>query len=188
MNKIAIIVGSTRPGRVGDEVAQWVLEKASARSNDYYEIVDIQDFNLPLYDEVNFPATQVYEHEHTRRWSEKIASFDAFIIVTPEYNHAPPAALKNAFDFLYAEWNNKAAGFVGYGALGAVRAIAQLRQVMAQLEIADVGTAVTFIFNVDFIDYPTFKPADFHEEELDEMLAKLLAWSTALKELRNKPV
>ena len=72
--------------------------------------------------------------------------------------------------------------------MGAVRAIAQLRQVMAQLEIADVGTAVTFIFNVDFIDYPTFKPADFHEEELDEMLAKLLAWSTALKELRNKPV
>ena len=102
MLRIAIIVGSTRPGRKADTVAKWVHQIASKRSDAQYEVVDIQDFNLPLLDEPMPPAMRQYTKEHTKRWSEKIASFDGYVFVTPEYNHATSAGLKNAIDFLIA--------------------------------------------------------------------------------------
>jgi NAD(P)H-dependent FMN reductase len=126
MNNIAIILGSTRPNRNGEAVAKWVFDLASKRTDASYELVDVKEFNLPLLDEP-IPASQgKYSKEHTKRWAEKIASFDAFIFVTPEYNHSIPGALKNAIDFLYKEWNNKAAGFVSYGAVGGARAVEHL--------------------------------------------------------------
>lgn len=109
---VGIIIGSTRPGRIGLGVARWVHEVAQRRSDAHYELVDIADYNLPLLDEPEPPSTGNYRNEHTKRWSAKVASLDAFVFVTPEYNHGTSAALKNALDFLYAEWNNKAAAVV----------------------------------------------------------------------------
>ena len=91
-----------------------------------------------------------YEQPHTKRWAEKIASFDGFVFVTPEYNHATSGALKNAIDFLYAEWNNKAAGFVSYGAAGGARAVEHLRLVLGELQIADVTSQVALSLLTDF--------------------------------------
>ena len=141
--KIAIILGSTRPGRKGEAVARWVYEIAKKRIDAEFEFVDIKDFNLPLLDEPGIISQGQYTKEHTKTWSAKIDSFDAFIFVTAEYNHGIPGALKNAIDFLYREWNNKAAGFVSYGGTGGVRSVEHLRLVMAELQIADVRAQVT---------------------------------------------
>jgi NAD(P)H-dependent FMN reductase len=115
MLRIAITIGSTRPGRKGEAVAKWVYEIVQKRSDAEFELVDIKDFNLPLLDEPVSPIMGQYTHQHTKTWSAKIASFDAYVFVTPEHNHGTSGALKNAIDFLYHEWTNKAAGFVGYG-------------------------------------------------------------------------
>lgn len=114
MIRIAIIIGSTRPGRNGEAAAKWVYEISQKRSDAEFELVDIKDFNLPLLDEPVPPIMGQYTQQHTKVWSAKIASFDAYVFVTPEYNHGTSGALKNAIDFLYHEWVNKAAGFVGY--------------------------------------------------------------------------
>jgi NAD(P)H-dependent FMN reductase len=142
--RLAIIIGSTRPGRVGEAVARWVYELAQQRRDAEFELVDIEDFNLPLLDEPIPPSQGKYSKEHTKKWAAKIASFDGYVFVTPEYNHGICGALKNAIDFLFAEWNNKAAGFVGYGSAGGVRAVENLRLVMAEVQIATVraGNAV----------------------------------------------
>ena len=121
MIRIAVIIGSTRPGRNGEAVAKWVYEIARKRSDAEFELVDIKDFNLPLLDEPVPPSLGQYTKEHTRVWAAKIDSFDAYVFVTPEYNHGISGALKNAIDFLFKEWNNKAAGFVGYGGAMGVR-------------------------------------------------------------------
>src|SRR6195256_4000814 len=122
MIRIGIIIGSTRPGRKAEAVAKWVYEIAQMRSDAEFELVDIKDFNLPLLNEPMSPIMGEYTHQHTKDWSLKIASFEAYVFVTPEYNHGTSGALKNAIDFLYKEWNNKAAGFVGYGGAGGVGA------------------------------------------------------------------
>src|SRR6201981_647789 len=127
MLKIAIIIGSTRPGRNGEAVAKGVYEIAHKRSDAEFELVDIKDFNLPLLDEPVPAAMGNYSKPHTKAWAAKIDSFDGYVFVTPEYNHGMNGALKNAIDFLYREWNNKAAGFVGYGGAGAARAISPVR-------------------------------------------------------------
>src|SRR2546421_5708644 len=127
MLRIAIIIGSTRPGRNGEAVAHWVYEIVQKRRDAEFELVDIKDFNLPLLDEPVPPSLGQYTKEHTKAWAAKIDSFDAYVFVTPEYNHATSGALKNAIDYLYKEWNNKAAGFVGYGSALGARAVEHLR-------------------------------------------------------------
>jgi NAD(P)H-dependent FMN reductase len=186
MLRIAIILGSTRPGRLGAAVARWVYELAQRRGDADYEHVDLLDFNLPLLDEPVPPSRHQYSNPHTKVWAEKIAGFDGFVFVTPEYNHGMSGALKNAIDFLYAEWNNKAAGFVAYGSAGGVRAVEQLRQVMAELQVADVRSQVALSLYTDFEKFSVFKPAALHEKALATMLDQLLAWSGALKPLRAK--
>jgi NAD(P)H-dependent FMN reductase len=181
MIKIAIIIGSTRPGRNAEAVAHWVIEIAQKRSDAEFELVDIKDYNLPLLDEPVPASMQQYMHQHTKVWSEKIKSFDAFIFVTPEYNHATSGALKNAIDYLYAEWNNKAAGFVSYGSAGGVRAVEQLRLIMGELQVADVRAQVALSLFTDFENYSIFKPAPHHEAILNNMIDQVIAWGTALK-------
>jgi NAD(P)H-dependent FMN reductase len=187
MPNVAIIIGSTRPGRVGEQVARWVEGVATKRSDATFTLVDLEQANLPLLDEPRPPSTGHYSKAHTKAWAQKIAAFDGFVFVTPEYNHGVPGALKNAIDFLYAEWNNKAAGFVSYGSAGGVRAVEQLRLVMAELQIADVRAQVTFTLATDFEAYKTFKPADAaaKEKSLQTMLDQLVAWSRAMKALRT---
>ncbi len=159
---------------------------ATKRADAAFEIVDIKDFNLPLVDEPVPPSMGGYSQAHTKAWSAKIASFDAYVFVTPEYNHGPTGALKNAIDFLYGEWNNKAAGFVGYGSAGGARAVEQLRLVMGELQVADVRAQVMLSLFTDFEAFTTFKPAATHEKSVNAMFDQVIAWGTALKPLRDK--
>ena len=186
MIKIAIIIGSTRPGRKAEAVARWVQAIATKRGDAEFELVDIKDFDLPLLDEPMPPAAGKYSQPHTRAWAAKVASFDAYVFVTPEYNHGPSGALKNAIDYLYREWNNKAAGFVGYGSAGGTRAVEQLRQVMGELLVADVRAQVALSLFTDFENFSTFKPAPMHEKSVNVMLDQVVAWGTALKTLRKE--
>lgn len=185
MLRLAIILGSTRPGRIGESVARWVHELAGRRSDAEFELVDVAEFDLPLLDEPIPPSQGKYSKGHTQRWAAKIGSFDGYVFVTPEYNHGTSGALKNAIDFLYAEWNNKAAGFVGYGSAGGVRAVEQLRLVMAEVQVATVRNQVALSLFTDFEEYTKFKPAAYHEKSLEQMLDQLVAWSGALKTLRG---
>ena len=185
MLKVGIIVGSTRPGRKAEAVARWVDEIARKRTDADFEVVDIQDFNLPLLDEPVPPSMGQYSKPHTKAWAAKIDSFDAFVFVTPEYNHGTSGALKNAIDFLYNEWTDKAAGFIGYGyALGA-RAVESLRLVMASLQVATVRPQVGLSLAADFEQGARFKPTETHEKHLNILLDHVIAWSGALKVLRN---
>ena len=184
MVNIGIIVGSTRPGRKAEAVAKWVHGIASKRSDAKFEVVDIATFNLPLLDEPVPPSMGQYSKDHTKRWAAKIAQFDGFVFVTPEYNHATSGALKNAIDFLFAEWNNKAAGFVGYGSMGGARAIENLRLICGEIKIADVRQAVQLSLFTDFESFTTFKPAAMHEQAVNTMLGELVSWSAALKTVR----
>jgi len=185
MLKIGIIIGSTRPGRIGESVAQWAYDIAKQRGDAEFELVDIRDFNLPLLDESMPPSMGQYHQEHTKTWAAKIGRLDAFLFVTPEYNHGTSGALKNAIDFLYKEWNNKAAGFIGYGTAGGTRAVESLRLIMAELQVADVRAQVALSLYTDFEDMRVFKPASFHEQTLHTVIDQLIAWGGALKTLRG---
>ncbi|WP_170007222.1 NADPH-dependent FMN reductase [Bacillus fonticola] len=184
MTKIAIIIGSTRPGRNGEAVSRWVYDIANKRTDAEFEIVDIADFHLPLLDEPMPPSMGQYTNDHTKNWSAKINSFDGYVFVTPEYNHATSGALKNAIDYLYNEWNNKAAGFVGYGSAGGTRAVEGLRLIMAELQVADVRAQVGLSLFTDFEKFSVFKPADHQVDSVNAMLDQVIAWSGALKPLR----
>src|SRR5712692_9683751 len=184
MLKIGIITGSTRPNRQSPAVANWVLEIARKRSDAEYQLVDIKDFELPLLDEPLPPSVGKYQQPHTKRWAAKIASLDAFVFVSPEYNHGIPAALKNAIDFLFAEWNHKAAGFVSYGGAGGARAAEQLRLVLAELHVATVRAQVMLSLMTDFESFTTFTPAANHEKSVGTVLDQVVAWGGALKQLR----
>ena len=186
MLKLAIIIGSTRPGRVGAAVARWVHDLAQKRRDAEFELVDIQDFDLPLLDEPVPPSQGRYSKPHTKAWAAKIASFDGYVFVTPEYNHGCSAALKNAIDFVYAEWNDKAAGFVGYGSAGGVRAVEHLRLVMAEVQVATVRNQVALSLFTDFENFTTFEPAARHEQSLAQMLDQLVAWGGAMQALRER--
>jgi len=186
MVRIAVIIGSTRPGRMGDQVGRWVYELARQRNDAEFELVDVADYNLPLLDEPVPPARGQYSKEHTKRWAAKIDSFDGYVFVTAEYNHGIPGALKNALDFLFAEWNNKAAGFVGYGSAGGTRAVESLRLVMGELMIADVRAQVALSLFTDFENFTTFKPAPHHERSLANVLDQVIAWSKALRQVREQ--
>jgi NAD(P)H-dependent FMN reductase len=185
MIKVAVIIGSTRPGRVGAAVGKWAFEIAQRRKDAQFELVDLADFNLPLLDEPVPPSMGQYSKEHTKRWAAKIASFDAFVFVTAEYNHGIPGALKNAIDFLFAEWNNKAAGFVSYGSAGGARAVEQLRTVLAEVQMATVRNQVMLNLFTDFENFSKFKPDPRHEDSVNKLLDQLIAWGGALSQLRS---
>jgi NAD(P)H-dependent FMN reductase len=193
--QIAIILGSTRPGRRVADVAEWVAATAGRHpavtaGEVGLELVDIAAFDLPLLDEPAPAAIGLgYRHAHTKRWAATIDRFDGFVFVTPEYNSAVPGALKNAIDYLYAEWNDKAAGIVSYGVYGGTRAAEQLRQTMGELKVADVHAQVAINPYVDF-DFTdstagVVAPGERQETALTTMLDEVLAWSTALRALRE---
>ncbi|MFJ4845750.1 MULTISPECIES: NADPH-dependent FMN reductase [unclassified Streptomyces] len=185
MTRIAVILGSTRPGRNGAAVAEWVYDNAAARNDAEYELVDVEDLGLPLLDEQVPPSMGHYSRPHTQAWAERVASFDGFVFVTAEYNHSIPGALKNAIDFLYAEWNNKAAGFVAYGSAGGTRAVEHLRLVMAEVQVATVRGQVALSLFHDFVDMSRFEPGPRRAQELAVVLDQVVAWSKALAPLRQ---
>jgi NAD(P)H-dependent FMN reductase len=185
MLKIGIIVGSTRPGRKAEAVAQWAFNLLKSRKDAEFEIVDVADYNLPLLDEPMPPAMGQYSKPHTKTWAAKIGSLDGFIFVTPEYNHGTSGALKNAIDFLFREWNDKAAGFIGYGSAGGVRAVESLRLVMGEIKVADVRVQVMLSLYTDFENFTVFKPQAMHEKIVHAMADDLVAWTGALKAYRE---
>ena len=185
MTRIGIILGSTRPNRNGEQVAKWVYETAALRSDADFELVDLRDYPLPHLDEPLPPSMGQYQNDHTKEWSDKIASFDGFVIVTPEYNHSTSGVLKNAIDYLYAEWNNKAVGFVSYGAVGGARAAEQLRLISGELQMADVRQQVALSLLTDFENNSVFKPSAYHVAALNTLLDQVVAWSSALAPLRE---
>jgi NAD(P)H-dependent FMN reductase len=185
VTRIGIILGSTRPNRNGEQVARWVYDIASHRTDAEFELVDLRDYPLPHLDEPLSPSMGQYQHEHTKSWADKIASFDGFVIVTPEYNHSTSGVLKNAIDYLYAEWNNKAVGFVSYGGVGGARAAEHLRLVAGELQMADVRQQVALSLLTEFENFSLFKPGDYNRAALDTLLDQVVAWSIALAPLRQ---
>jgi len=186
MLKIAIIVGSTRPGRKGEAIAKWAYEVARKRTDADFALLDLATFELPLLDEPMPAQFGSYAHPHTKGWSAAIASFDGYVFVTPEYNHGTSGALKNAIDFLYNEWADKAAGFIGYGYSMGARAIESLRLVMASLQVATVRPQLGLSLFTDFERSTVFKPTETQEKSLNSVLDHVIAWSGALKVLRKQ--
>lgn len=183
MTRIAIIPGSTRPGRKADAVAEWVLARAGDHDAIEPSILDPADYDLAHLDEPKGAMSGEYTQPHTRSWSEAVAAHDGYVIATPEYNHSVPGALKTALDFLYAEWNDKAVGFVGYGAEGGVRAIEHLRGIAAELQMADVRKHVALSLFDAFTDGQV-RTSERHEQALDELLHQVTRWTDALAPLR----
>jgi NAD(P)H-dependent FMN reductase len=189
--KVAIVLGSTRPGRRAGAVGDWVRQGAAKHGGDHgggqFEIVDLADHELPLLDEP-VPAAVgggEYLQPHTRAWSARVSAFDAFVFVVPEYNRSVPAALKNALDYLYPEWADKAAGIVSYGVdAGGARAAEHLRQVLTELRVAHVRDTVPLSMFTDF-DGDRFVPAEHREDALHRMLDELLRWAGPLRTLRE---
>ncbi|RIQ32485.1 NADPH-dependent FMN reductase [Jiangella rhizosphaerae] len=184
MTRIAIIIGSTRPDRVGPAVAHWLLDLAEQRGDADYEVVDLADFDLPHLDEPLPAATGRYTRPHTLRLAETVAGFDGFVFVTPEYNRSYPGVLKTAIDLVYAEWHHKAAGFVGYGADGGIRAVEHLRGVMGMLQVADVRGQVTLSVYDDFEDFTRPTPRERQVAAAGTMLGEVVTWAAALAPLR----
>lgn len=183
--RIGIIVGSTRPGRLSEAVALHVLEIAKQRTDAQFEIVDLKDYPLPLLDDPYPPSMGQAHPPHAKAWAEKIASLDGFVFVTPEYNHSTPGVLKNAIDYLYPEWNNKAAGFVSYGSAGGVRAVEHLRGIMAECQVATVRAQAFYSIFTDFENFTKFRPDPVKDPSVTTMLDQLVAWGRALKTLRS---
>ena len=184
--RIAIIVGSTRPGRKGSAVGQWVLEQAKEREGASYDLLELADFGLGLLAEATVPgdADRAYENEQTRAWSRAIDAYDGFVWVTPEYNHGVPAAFKNALDLLYLEWNHKAVGLVGYGVDGGVRAVEHWRQILANVRMIVVRGQCSLSTFRDWRD-GAFTPTERRPRELKGVLDQLEEMAGLLAPLRS---
>jgi len=142
--KIKIIIGSTRQSRFSEKPARWIYEEAKKLEGVDVELLDLRDYPMPFFDSPISPAAAEgkYENEIVQKWAEKIKEGDAFIVVTPEYNHGYPAVLKNAMDVIYPEWNKKPIGFVSYGGAVGARAVEQLRQVAIELQMSPIRNAI----------------------------------------------
>jgi NAD(P)H-dependent FMN reductase len=188
MSKIGIIIGSSRPNRFGPEIANWINNLAQSHKGAEFELVDVAEYNLPLLDEPELPAMGNYKNEHTKKWASKIAEFDGFIFVVPEYNHGMAASTKNAIDFLYAEWLYKPVAYVSYGAVvGGSRAVEQLRLVAAQLKQYDILEQVVIAKTWEHKDEQgKFIPNEDHKKEAQSLLDSIVFWTEEFKPIRAK--
>ncbi len=187
MLKLHSIICSTRPGRVGPVVARWFHEFALSHGKFDATLVDLAEFNLPLYDEPHHPRTQTYTKEHTRAWANSVAAADAYVFVTPEYNYCPPPAFVNALDYVYLEWNYKPCGFVSYGGLsGGMRAVQMEKQLVTTLKMMPMVEGVAIPMVAQSLDVQTgFKSNDHVESAAKAMLDELFKWAQALKPMRG---
>jgi NAD(P)H-dependent FMN reductase len=187
MVKLQVVIASTREERVGPTVAAWVVERARAQGKFDVELVDLKEVNLPLLDEPEHPRFRKYKFEHTKAWSARVQSADAFVFVVPEYNYAMPPALLNALDYLSVEWNYKAAAMVSYGGIsGGLRSAQMARQVLTSLRMMPIpeGVAIPFFRNLIGAD-GRFNPGELQENASGLMLSELARWSEALAPLRG---
>lgn len=186
--RLAVIIGSTRPGRFADRPAQWIAETARQRGDFEVEIVDLRDYPLPLFEEEVSPAYRAPDNEVAQRWARKIASFDAYVITAAEYNRGPTGVLKNALDYSFHEWTGKPVSFVGYGGVGGARAIEQLRLHAVELQMAPIRNAVHIPWSVYAAvtgEGRKLGDFDFLAQNARDMLDQLSWWSAALKTARD---
>src|SRR5882757_1068078 len=182
--KIAIIISTTRATRFGEKAAKWMHAIAAARTDMSVELIDLRDYPMPYFDE---PATNAWvpsKNEVAKRWQKKVAEFDGYLFVTAEYNRSVPAVLKNALDYAYPEWVRKAAAYVGYGGVGAARAIEHLRLINVELQMAPTRSAV-HIQGADFMAVwqqgKDIKELPHLAQNAKTMLDELHWWAAALK-------
>jgi NAD(P)H-dependent FMN reductase len=186
MPKLGVIVCSTRPNRVGLSIAHWFVEKAKAHGKFAVELVDLKEVALPQMDEPNHPMKRQYTHDHTKKWSGIVSALDALVWVVPEYNYGMPPALLNALDYLFHEWNFKAAGFVSYGGVsGGTRSVQMSKQVMTSLKLVPIPEGVIIPFAAKLITDGRFDPAATQDEAVTRMLDELVRWNGALQTLRS---
>jgi NAD(P)H-dependent FMN reductase len=184
---LLVIIGSTRPGRVGPAVADWIIDRARAQDHFEVRVADLAVIDLPIFNEPKHPRFGQYEHQHTKDWSAIVGPADAFVFVIPEYNYGFNAATKNAIDYLNAEWANKPAGIVSYGGVAAgTRATQMLKQVLSAVRVVPVNDAVNIPFVQQHLDEEgRFKPTEIMEDSATVMLSELARWSGALGTLRS---
>lgn len=190
MPRLLVIIGSTRPGRVGLPVTQWFADLARRHARFQVEVADLAEMELPLLDEPHHPRRRQYVHQHTKEWSERVDRADAVVLVTPEYNHGYPAALKNAIDYLHDEWADKPVGFVSYGGgSGGTRAVQQLMPVVAALRMLPVSTAVDIPFVFRRVDEAgLFRADDVIEQAATGMLDELATFEASRREPQSRQV
>lgn len=184
--KLQIIICSTRPGRIGPSVAKWFFDFAKRHPRFESELVDLKDYNLPLYDEPAHPRLQEYTNEHTKRWSRTVAAADAYVFVTPEYNYCPPPAFVNALNYVYVEWNYKPCGFVSYGGVsGGMRAVQMEKQLVTTLKMMPMVEGVVAPMVSQLLDADgTFKSNELIDASAAKMLDELARWAEALRMMR----
>jgi NAD(P)H-dependent FMN reductase len=186
MSKLSVVIGSTRPGRVGLPIGQWFFERARSHGAFDVELVDLKERNLPLLDEPKHSRLGEYEQEHTKAWSAIVKASDAFVFVTPEYNFSAAPALLNAFDYLFHEWAYKAAGFVSYGGVsGGIRAVQMTKQILSALKVVAIPESVTIPFFSQLMDSGAFRGSEPLEKAAVTMLDELHRWTGALAALRQ---
>lgn len=187
MPKLYVIAVSTRPNRAGFPLVQWAFDLAKAHGGFDVELVDLRDAGLPLFDEPNHPRLQQYAHEHTKRWSAKIGAADAFIFVTPEYNHGTPPSLINALDYLVHEWAFKPVGFVSYGGpAGGTRAVQMIKPMLVALKMMPLVESVMVPLFTHSIDAnQVFQPSELQVSHAKAMLDALAKWISVLGALRT---
>lgn len=189
--KVKIILGSTREGRFGDKPAHWIFDEAKKQKGADVELLDLRDYPLPFFNDAVSPAYRKGKHpnETVAKWAEKIGEADAFIVVTPEYNHGYSAVLKNAIDHVFHEWNNKPVSFVAYGGVGGARAVEQLRLVAVELQMAPLRAAVhipapwTLLDEKGNLKDGAFAP---FTQGAENLLKQLVWWADALRSARAK--
>lgn len=191
--KIKVIIGSTRQNRFSEKPAHWIFEELKKREGVDAELLDLREYPMPFFDEPVSPsyAKEPYTNEVVKKWSAKIKEADGFIIVTPEYNHAFPAVLKNALDYVYYEWNNKPVGFVSWGSAGGARSIQQLRPVMIELQMAPIRNSVHIpgeLYMKTVNEKMPIDPAIFSslDERAQGLFDQLIWWTKALKTAREQ--
>ena len=184
--KLMVIMSSTRPGRVGLPVAKWFYETALENGSFEVDFCDLLELNLPMLDEPNHPRLKQYEHQHTKDWSARVDAADAFVIVTPEYNHGMTSALKNAIDFLHSEWHYKTCGFVSYGGVsGGTRSVEGIKPVVTCLRIMPVFETVAIAGFANMIKDGEFQAGDPQRNAAGAMLSELKRWAGPLRMLRE---
>ena len=183
--KISVIVGSLREGRLSKPIADWVMDRVAAHGAFAAELLDLAEWDLPMFAEPHPPATGRYTGEKQRAWADRIAAADGYILVAPEYNHGMSAVLKNALDTVYAEWGRKPVAFVAHGTLGGARSVEQLRQVTGALAMAPVGTAVHLQGAAKLREGDRFNAGETEDRRLSSLFDELLWWGTALKAARG---
>ncbi|PSF14188.1 NADPH-dependent FMN reductase [Marinobacter shengliensis] len=185
--KLQTIICSTRPGRVGPSIAEWFNGFANEQGSFSSELVDLAEFNLPVYDEPNHPRQQKYQHDHTKAWSESVAKADAYVFVIPEYNFCPPPSFMNAINYVYNEWNYKPCAFVSYGGVsGGLRSAQMSKQLVTTVKMMPMVESVMVQMPWELLDdNRRFQPADHHTSSGGSMLAELAKWADALKAMRQ---